>query len=520
MEDLAALKKTLERDPYLSPALSRAISSLSEHLTQKDRRALKNAMTNASENHWKKARKEIENLLRSDQEAEKMLADARKTQSFADAASDTEKMADQAQSLSSKLSELSQKTGKSPSKADLSALSQSLSALKKAMQKLQESIKNLPAAGSMPKGSSAQNLSLDAAQQSLNDLQKALSSGDYHNAAKIAEELARQTQEIESAISKMAQQSAFSQSLMRSAQKLMEGRQALERAIEGENAVYEKTANLEKNRLQKKIEAQKEMLKELARMQGVLLSSASDQGNAFPPGILGWMKDIKNDFDSGHAGGADRLLSLVSASLRGINSWRPKPSYDYFARGEDQIRKLLKTGVRSPSADQKESLSAGQYQASVRSETELAQNELKKLELTVPDFPGDAVSDLGKAQDEQRNAESSLNGADSESALSEEAGALSRLNHGLHSLDQTLKAQSSLASGLMPGAGAQGSTLQILSGDSSGSMGANIGLVPLPSPQNYQPLKKLRKELEKSLQEKSPQRYENLIKSYFRRIAQ
>ena len=70
------------------------------------------------------------------------------------------------------------------------------------------------------------------------------------------------------------------------------------------------------------------------------------------------------------------------------------------------------------------------------------------------------------------------------------------------------------------GASGRAGAVWVRSTSGGGSLGARVESVPLPKVKDYLPPKELREELERSLREKRPASYDEVIKEYFKRISQ
>ena len=90
---------------------------------------------------------------------------------------------------------------------------------------------------------------------------------------------------------------------------------------------------MEKGRLQNQILKEKELLARLAKMQGVLVSSAASYGEEFPPFILSEMRQVKAQLESGSAGNSVGRLLQISNSLRQSKAFNPRFPWDYFSGG-------------------------------------------------------------------------------------------------------------------------------------------------------------------------------------------
>ena len=224
-------------------------------------------------------------------------------------------------------------------------------------------------------------------------------------------------------------------------------------------------------------------------------------------------------FKSGSAQDAAGRLLQVSNSIRASSVFNPRFPWGYFAGGEDEIRKILEKGVPDIYAEPQKSKTGAEHQGEARDVAENALKQLKNLGMTV-EIPEAPIKNLSEALENEKSAQKDLGEGRSQTALIKEENALSKLSQGLNSLDESLSSEKSFESSLMEGFGG-GSTLRILGGESEGGgLGARMNLVPLPTPKDYQPLKKMRREIEKSMKQRPPLEYQNMFKDYLRRISE
>ncbi len=516
LEKMDQLRQALSRDPYLNSALESSLSSLRKRLGKKFSEDFARAGKNMQAGNSQKAAEKHKKILDSAQKVNRFLAQAEKLEDLEDAALSASQMKNQASDLSSRLDRMSR--GKNISKSREEEIQKDISSLKKEIAKFAQKMAQIPHA--QGKSNSSQiPFPLEDAQNSLDRLSKALASGDYQKAAQIARELEREMGEMKSAMSAMAQNSVFSSEMEKAAREMAKARQSLSEAIQKERSVKQETEWLEKGRIQNQISKEKELLARLAKMQGVLVSSAASYGEKFPPFILNEMKQVKSRLESGSAGNSVGRLIRISSSLRQSKVFNPRFPWDYFAGGEDKIRKMLEKGVPEILAEPQKSQAEAQNQEEAKNAAKSALKELKTLGVTVQ-IPESSMENLSSAISDEKSAQEDLTQGRSQGALTKEENALSRLSQGLNSLDQSLNSQQSFQASLMDSFGGL-SSLRMFGGASLGEgAGARMNLVPLPAPKDYRPLRKMRREIEKSMGQKAPPKYQGLFKDYLRRIAQ
>ncbi len=516
LQKMDELKRAMRRDPYLNSALKSSLASLEKRLEKELSRDFDQAKKNLAAGDKEKASEEHRRILNSTQQAGQFLSQAEKLRDLEDEAMSAAQMKNQASDLSTRLKNMSEE--KSLSEARKAEIQKEISSLKKEIEKFALKMAKLPHSKGKST-SSAAPFPLIEARQSLNDLSQALASGNYSRAARIARQLEQEMEQMKSAMSQMAQNSVFSAEMQKAARQLAQARETLSQAIQKERAVRQETKWLEKDRLQREISKEKDLLEELSKMQGVLVSSAASYGGEFPPFILKQMESIQMRLKSGSAGNAEGRLLQVSNSLRSSSVFNPRFPWEYFAGGEDEIRKILEKGVSGISSEPQKSKVGAEHQGEAKEAAENALKQLKSLGMTV-EMPEAPIKNLSEALGDEESAKKYLGEGQSQTALIKEESALSKLSQGLNSLDQSLNSEKSFESSFGEGFGGF-SALRILGGGSPGEgIGANMNPAPLPTPKDYQPLKKMRREIEKSMKQKPPLEYQNMFKDYLRRISE
>ncbi len=272
-----------------------------------------------------------------------------------------------------------------------------------------------------------------------------------------------------------------------------------------------------------KIEAQKELLKELASAQGVLVSSASARGKAFPQAVVkSHMRPIFEEFRSGKIARAPTLLSQCVARLGTLSL---RPPWDakilrWFASAEQEILDRFKKGAEAPRErlDNAKAAAAAVRQRQVREKTGRLQGEIERLGAEVGTLKPGTLESVRQARGEQGLAAEALGQSDSREALAREQKALDHLEKGRQKMEQSLQSQKSISSGAGKPFGKSGGAHR--PGRPGGRSGANTNYVELPRSNDYHPPKELREEIERSVEEKRPESFDGVIKEYFKRISQ
>ncbi|OGR82681.1 MAG: hypothetical protein A3J74_01680 [Elusimicrobia bacterium RIFCSPHIGHO2_02_FULL_57_9] len=522
---LSELSSSMERDVYANPGLSQQARELAEDLEQSRRRGLPSALASGSAGDFKEAEKMHAGLSSQVKKAARLLDEGRRLQDLQDFYTQASRMSQNADAMQSALDAMANKEGgKASSPGAMGKLSSALSRLQQQMQSLQKAIEALPQVDAQSAEAMARKtytLALDAARQSADALSRALSQGDLAQALRQADQLSQELAQIQKALAQAAAGEEAS-GMARQAAERMEKAQALWSEVVGDQSqALEKTQKLGERHLGRKLQAQKELLAELSREQGVLIDTAASRGPWFPGNALAEMRAVKAEFDARQVRDSDKWLRSISASLRFLGAIQPSEAsgYEWFALGEDKIRGKLEQGPAvMDETPGEESAAAARGQGDIRRKTGRLQGVLESIAAQLAPLPRAILQKVEGAQGEQAEAERALQKGDSSRARTHQENTLSLLNQGNREMSQLAGGQKNIQAALGRPFGRRATGVRTMG--SGGMYGTQIGLVELPSAKDYLPPKEIRQELEKSLQENRPGSYDGIIKEYFKRIAQ
>jgi hypothetical protein len=285
-------------------------------------------------------------------------------------------------------------------------------------------------------------------------------------------------------------------------------------AIESQTKALELAQRAEDERLKSKMKSEQDLLRSLGDRQQALISSAAARSD-FPQEALSAMRRSQEEFSQGRITRAPQDLQTASSVLHARA--KNDPSLSQCAGAQDSLRSQLEGAVAEPQTPTGPAAEAAQGQSEASSKASEVGGQLQALDAEV-DIPGEAFDNLSKAQAQQSKASESLARQDSASAVSREQSALDFLNRAdqaLGSAGQKMgAAASSAGKHFSQGRGGSGGS------GAQGVYGLKTDPVPLPSARDYRPPREMREELEESLRESRPQAYDELIKEYFKRVAQ
>ena len=522
------LAQAMDGDAYANPGLREELSGLADRLKDSAGRDLPAALAADRDADAAAARGRHERLATTARRAEKLLKAGRPLQDLQDFYMQAGRMSQDGEQLASALESMSGNRKGRPSAEAVRQVQEALKSLQERMAQLQKSISALPLAqpgGTEDKSRRSYSMPLLAAQTSADALQAALRAGDYAAAAAIAKEMAQQLAAIEGAVTAAAAAGAQGAS-QRQASARMERLQSLwSEVVEGQTHLVEKSQGLEERRRERFVAAQKDLLARLSAEESVLLSSATAWGADFPAEAGAAMRSLRDEFASGRVTRASGLVGTAAAALRdaaGRSSARPgrAAAMQAFAAAQEEIGRRLAEAPASPppSGPDAETAAAAQRQAEVKGETAGLQRELESLAEDLGAAPPEAAGKLETAQGEQGSAEGDQGRGDSAGALAHQEKALELLEQGGQDLQRSAAAQKRIEIGINAGFSQPASGVRSTSG--GGGLGARVEFVPLPKAKDYLPPKELREELERSLREKRPASYDEVVKEYFKRISQ
>jgi hypothetical protein len=519
------LSQAMNEDALANPGLSEEFSGLASDLRRTQSEDVPAALDADRRQDASGARSRHGHLAEAARRAQSQLKKGHSLQGLQDFYMQAGRLSQDGEQLASALDAMSgEKGGQFPSEA-LKRIQDTLKRIQDRMAELQKAIEALPApaAGSAEaKTRRSYSMPLLSAQTSADALQAALRSGDMAMAAQIAQELARQLSQIETALTAAAASGAGA--APRSSAQLDRLQAQWSEVAEQQGHLLEASQGMEERRRDRFLAGQKDFLAKLAAEESVLVSSAAAWGADFPAGALPAMQTLRDEFTAGRADRALERVGIVSATLRD-SAQRPSQRPDrpeamrWFAATQEDIGRKLSQFPTTPPAEGpgSETAAASQRQSEVRGKTGKLQKDLQALQDEYGVAPMGAMEGLEGAQSEQHSAESSLDQGDTAGALGHQGKALEMLEQGRQSLERSAAAQKSIEMQMDEGFSRPASGVRSGPG---GKMGARLEFVPMPTAKDYQPPKEIREELEHSLRERRPAAYDGIIKDYFKRISQ
>jgi len=531
-QSLDQLAAAMREDAYANPGMSEAAQAAAAAMKALKAGDLSRARHSARTGDLPAAAKEHDKLAAKVQRTAEMLKEGAETQALQDLWAEAHRMDQAGSEISQALGKLSA-GGKAPSEAEKRRLDEALSNLRRQMESLDKTIASMPKAdpGSMrDKNRKVFVVPLNSARRTMDALSAALARGDYEAAAKIAKRLSEELAQVRAALSEAAKaqagggEDAFS--------KKMEGiLEMWKDAAQGQARCLQMTQGIEERRMQNLRGLQEDLLKKLAALQAAVVRESAELGNPVPSDAMAWMQKTLKEFEKGQVEEAPKLLGLAAMRLRAQAAAILKPAPDApppsveklgaLAVREDEIRSMLQEGVKAPQADEgdlSERMAGAAVQGQVRRKTESLEESLEALEREGAALPSEALGALSQAQPEQRAGEGKLNSADIPGARKHQERALELLEQGMKSLSEAMQQQQRIEQQCLSPFGKPRGTARPMSG--GGRTGSDTSFVPLPRSEDYQPPREIREEIERSLRERRPEPFDEIIREYLKKMSQ
>lgn len=514
-QSMSRLSSDMAADAYANPGMAAQAQQLAQQLRQAAARDVPAALRATKSGDLAASAQAHEKLARRLRQAQKTLAEGRKVQALQDFYARSGRMSQDAQSLQSSL-EAAAARGKA-SKEDAARLDKQLRKLASQLAALQKTLDSLPKVdpnSADARGRRALSLPVDAARRSADALSRALQAGDFAAAARLAQQLSQQLEQMQKSIADAASAAAASAPARQAQEKIEQAEALWSEVVDEQTRSLEQAQRVEDQRLASKLAAERKLLDDLAREQDAVVAAASARRDVAPD-VMAQMRAAQAELDARKIERAPDFLRAAAGRLASDAAARKSQALAALGRREDAVRQKLEDAP-NPRADAQAAGQAEGAQRGARDKTAKLGRRLEELDGQVA-LPDGARSDVAQAQQEQRAAEDALSRGDSSGGVAHEQAALKLLSNGSDQMGQAAGGQRSIVESMGQPFQRPGSARP---GGGAGAFGARTGFVPLPSSSDYQPPRELREELLKSLQESRPPAYDPVIKEYFKRISQ
>jgi len=364
-----------------------------------------------------------------------------------------------------------------------------------------------------------------------------LEAGNIDKAIELAKKLSQQISDMLNSVENAAQSVSGTKNAELE-EKLNKSLSQLNEIIESQKNIIADTKKTDAQRLEKILTLQKELVKKLAELQKQAISELKnskmmlEKSTAPPVNIYNSyvspeikMNTVLQEFITEKIDKSRQLLTDILNELdiiyKNIGIKKSAESVLKSRATEQEILSQLtnfspeKTAIFNKE-DFEGHKKLSETQKSNQQKTDELKQKLSELSDKTASIPSDAVGNISSSAKSMATASSELSNSNILSAMDSEKKALDDLLNGKDAMD---KASSQMKQ--MSGAGGtMGTSGQIrMSGNGGGGYtGFRTGFVKIPSKDDYKPPKEFREEIIKSLRQKYPQKYETIIKDYFKRL--
>jgi hypothetical protein len=461
-----------------------------------------------------------------------------------------------------------------PGPEALRAVQETLQEAMGLLSQIQKQIKELPQ--ELPEEfvnqAAVKQMDLQSMSDSARKIGEAVRRGDVRSALEAAQELLKQVKQAREALSKASDAIDFSGGGNLGGESGEKDR-ALQKIVERQEQILQRTGVLESKRVQARLEAQKKILEELSARQSRAVESAvrlrEDLGRlAPPPGYSAavqnqlntaipkmekvlkefrglnvlfsqkWLEEIAGEIAAGERSVAAAIPDetpavSVSSTAPPVSDPRAEEAKAFHERTLalaleeqsilDTLRKPPEEGP-SPfsSEDREEMKKLDEEQAGLSQETGRLESELSKLAAKSALLGPDILESVESARKEMGLSSQSLREARTEAAQEHQQKVLSELRQGQEDMQKTMEQMGQMKAGGSGSSGAgQPGFFQTRGGTgNAGEQGVRRGAVKIPRAEDYLPPRQFREEILESLKERYPKSQESVIKDYYKKLTE
>ena len=546
----------METDPFVNYQIYTEYKSINSGIKSMKENQMKNAVDSLNNKDLNNAGRMQDEIINNLEKMNLLAEDVMQYQKMDDILGSNEKINELAQNLVDSLSE-------NQDKPKLDELQKTLDEIDKLMQQVSDLIQKMPK--ELPEEFVNKPAVKEIDFNKMNDISQSLKNnlakGNIQDALKQAQELLKQTQKMLKSMQESSQDVGFG-SLDKSVSKeLSDSLMEMDSLINEQNKIIQDTMELEKKRQEMVFKEQEKMFDSLAARQKYLIELSkkiineqmnklfSKDGNS---GLLNnyvlninqslpEMEKVYSELSAKRVVKSQEylknIITRVSAlEIQVINYTAqlstPTQIYGLYAdltdktaelkKGEQEILDTLsnppKPGFNGSDKDKLNDTK--NQQEIVKSRTNKLDKSIQDLSRKTATIGPEVSSNLRQASREMDSAIQKLSNSETNIALDNEQKALDMLTA---SKNATQNAQGQVSE-------IQGKSGQPMSGSvqgykpggqqdqPGGKSGLRKGYVKLPKKDDYIPTKELREELLKSLKEKYPSNYEEIIKEYYKSL--
>jgi hypothetical protein len=537
-EKLERLVSHMEADPLADYSVWMEHRSMEDNLSAMNRSLLPD-IQNALNNQQKSAASARLGDLSA--ELERMAAlseDLSKRQKARDVQESGEDLSKTGDDLEKELSQAAAKG--SLSEADKKKLNSLLADAQKALQDIARSLQQMPQ--ELPEDfvnqDALKKINLAQSQDALSKIQEALARGDVKGALAMAQQFRAQVQSMRDQIGKAHQEYEKGRSAETMSKTMSAEQQKLDQIAKDQMDVLAKTQALEAKRMEAAREKQKNRLKELAvrqqqvlrRADGVIKAPGVEMGlRVTTQSLLPPMTSVLAEFTQGRVEKSPETLEAIIRNLRALvapvssSTAAGVSDLSWITGEETAIRDELKKPIPEENvfnADDRARFSElEKKQSALRGDTSGLRTRLQKLSRQTATLGLPLTGALEKAAEAMGQAGKSLSENSSGPAYRSEEEALQDLMEAQSAMEQASGMASQMAEQEGGSGGGPARRMRVMR-SGGGSSGVQNAPVRIPTAEDYRPPAAFREELLKSLKEKYPEIYDDVVHKYYRRLTE
>lgn len=525
----------IKDDPLTTYQIYNEYKNLSETLSALEKQKMQDAINSISDKQYNTAKQKQDEITDELKRLSKISENILKNQKMEDMLSTVREMNDTSANIEENLNNMKAM----PDAEKMKELQKAMAQLSELTGKLAEKISQLPKETPEEFANDKNVKKIDLAEMRLtaDEMKWTLEAGNIDKAIELAKKLSQQISDMLNSVENAAQ-SVSGKSNAELEGKLTVALSELNEIIESQKNIIADTQKTDAKRLEKILTLQKEFIKKLAELQKQAISELQEskmlleKSTTTPVNIYNLyvspeikMNAVLQEFITEKIDKSKQLLTEIINELdiiyKNINI---KKSAEYVLKSKTTEQEILsqltnfspeKTAIFNKE-DFEGHKKLSETQKSNQQKTGVLKQKLSELADRTASIPSDAVDNISSSEKSMATASAELSNSNIPSAIDSEKKALDDLLNGKDAMDKASgqMKQMSGAGGTMGTSG----QIRMRGNGAGGHTGFRTGFVKIPSKDDYKPPKEFREEIIKSLRQKYPQKYETIIKDYFKRL--
>ncbi|HAX62313.1 MAG TPA: hypothetical protein DCX95_07165 [Elusimicrobia bacterium] len=535
IDNFQKILEKMKDDPLTTYQIYNEYKNLSETLSALEKQKMLDAINSISDKQYEQAKQKQEEITDELERLSGISENILKNQKMEDMLSTVREMSDTSANIEENLNNMKAM----PNAEKMKELQKAMAQLSELTGKLAEKISQLPKETPDEFANDENVKKIDLAEMRLtaDEMKWTLEVGNIDKAIELAQKLSRQISDMLNSVENAAQSVSGGKNAELE-EKLNRSLSELNEIIESQKNIITDTQKTDAKRLEKILALQKELIEKLAELQKQAISELQnskmllEKSTATPVNIYNLyvspeikMNIVLREFITEKIDKSRQLLTEIINELdilhKNINI---KKSAEHVLKSRATEQKILseltnfspeKTAIFNKE-DFEGHKKLSETQKLNRQKTGELKQKLSKLADRTASIPSDAVGNISSSEKSMESGAGELSNSNIPSSLDFEKKALDDLLNGKDAME---KASSQMKQ--MPGAGGTMGTsgqIRMRGNGAGGHTGFRTGFVKIPSKDDYKPPKEFREEIIKSLRQKYPQKYETIIKDYFKRL--